>query len=279
MLQFEGAADFSAENYGGSNFHFGIREHAMGAALNGMALCGLRPYGGTFFVFTDYMRPAMRLAALMRIPTLYVLTHDSLGLGEDGPTHQPVEHLAALRAMPGLMVIRPSDASEVAAAYRTALTMNDRPTALVLTRQALPTLDRDRFASADGLSRGAYVLSDAPNPQVILMASGSEVQHCMTAQEQLSQAGVASRVVSMPCFELFEQQDQAYRDSVLPPEVTARVAIEAGVQQGWDRYLGFQGRFIGMSSFGTSAPGGQAMEHFGVTPESVVAAAQELVKK
>lgn len=278
-LGFDGAGSFLPDNHGGRNMHFGIREHGMGAALNGMALAGLRPYGGTFLVFSDYMRPAIRLAALMRVPALYIFTHDSIGLGEDGPTHQPVEHLAALRAIPDLLVMRPGDANETAAAYRTILPIHDRPVALILTRQNLPTLDREKYASADGVARGAYVLADSDNPQVILMATGSEVSLCVEAYEQLKAEGIAARVVSMPCWELFEDQDQAYRDSVLPPQVTARVAVETAVQQGWDRYLGPGGRFIGMHSFGASAPVKDVMKRFGFTVENVVAQAKAALGK
>ena len=278
-LGFEGAGSFLPDNHGGRNLHFGIREHGMGAALNGMALAGLRPYGGTFLVFSDYMRPAIRLAALMRVPALYIFTHDSIGLGEDGPTHQPVEHLAALRAIPDLLVMRPGDANETAAAYRTILPIHDRPVALILTRQNLPTLDREKYAAADGVARGAYVLADSDNPQVILMATGSEVSLCVEAYEQLKAEGIAARVVSMPCWELFEDQDQAYRDSVLPPQVTARVAVETAVQQGWERYLGFGGRFIGMHSFGASAPVKDVMKRFGFTVDNVVAQAKDALGK
>lgn len=273
----DGDGDFGAENYGGRNLHFGIREHAMGAALNGMALSGLRVYGGTFFVFTDYMRPAMRLSALMKQPVLYVLTHDSIGLGEDGPTHQPVEHLAACRAIPNLLVMRPADANEVADAYRVALTQQDRPTAMVLTRQGLPTLDREVYHPPQ-VTRGAYTVKDRGDaPQVILMASGSELQICLDAQQQLDDAGISSRVVSVPCMELFQEQDADYRESVLPKSVTARVAVEAGIRQGWDGLIGTDGKFVGMSSFGASAPYQQLYEHFGITVEATVAAAQEAV--
>jgi transketolase len=266
----KGAGDFGPERRDARNFHFGIREHGMAAALNGMALSGLRPYGGTFLVFSDYCRPSIRLAALMRQSVLYVFTHDSIGLGEDGPTHQPVEHLAALRAIPNLVVIRPGDANEVGAAYRTILSANDRPVALVLTRQNLPTLDRSRYAAADGLRRGAYVLASAAQPKVILIGTGSELQLCVAAYEQLTAQGTAARLVSMPSWELFEDQDAGYRDSVLPPGVTGRVAVEAGIRQGWERYLGPRGRFVGMSSFGASAPLKDVMRHFGFTVENVV---------
>ncbi len=275
-LTFEKAGQFRVETPAGRNFHFGIREHAMGAIATGMALCGLRSYAATFFVFADYMRPAMRLAALMNLPVLYIFTHDSIGVGEDGPTHQPVEHLAALRSIPGLVVIRPADANEVAEAYRAALTLKDHPSALVLTRQNLPTLDRSVYASAAGTAKGAYVLSEAEggSPQVILIGTGSEVGLCLEAQKKLAAEGVKARVVSMPSWELFEAQEQTYRDGVLPPEVRSRVAVEAGVEQGWSKYLGCRGRFVGMKGFGASAPFGQLMKHFGLTADRVVSEAK-----
>jgi transketolase len=231
-------------------------------------------------VFTDYMRPSMRLAAIMHQPVSYVLTHDSIGLGEDGPTHQPVEHLAACRSIPNLLVFRPADANEVAEAYRTILSINDRPAALVLTRQGVPTLDRNEHGSAVGLAKGGYVLIDPPEgtPEVILIGTGSEVHICLDAYKQLTADGIKARVVSLPCWELFDEQDQAYRDSVLPPGVTARVAVEAGVQQGWERYTGTAGRFIGMSGFGASAPYKQLYEHFGITADNVVATAREILQ-
>jgi transketolase len=268
--------NFGSQEYTGRNLHFGVREHCMASVCNGLSLSGLRPYGGTFFVFTDYMRPAMRLAALMHQPVLYILTHDSIGLGEDGPTHQPVEHLAACRAIPNLLVFRPGDANEVAEAYRTILQTTDRPAALVLTRQALPTLDRQQVSSAAGVARGGYVLLDPPQgqPSVVLMGTGSELSLCVDAYQQLAAAGIPARVVSLPCWELFDEQEQAYRDSVLPPAITARVAVEAGIQQGWDKYLGFGGRFVGMTSFGASAPFEQLYKHFGITAEHVVAQAR-----
>ncbi|HWA98983.1 MAG TPA: transketolase C-terminal domain-containing protein, partial [Pirellulales bacterium] len=272
------AGDFSASNYAGRNFHFGIREHGMASALNGMALTGVRPFGATFFVFTDYCRPAIRLSALMHFPVLYVLTHDSIGLGEDGPTHQPVEHLAALRVIPNLLTIRPGDANEVSEAYRVYLRSKDRPVAMVLSRQNLPTLDRTKYTSAEGVLRGAYVLASAETPSVILMATGSELSLAVEAYEKLTSQGVAARVVSMPCWELFAGQDQAYRDSVLPPGVTARVAIEAGVEFGWERWLGPKGRFVGMHSFGASAPYAALYKHFGITSDAMVAAAQEAMR-
>lgn len=278
LLNFEPVGDFGAANYAGRNFHWGIREHGMAAALNGMALCGLRPYGATFFVFTDYMRPSMRLAAIMKQPVLYVLTHDSIGVGEDGPTHQPVEHLAALRAIPGLVTLRPGDANEVAEAYRAALGLRDRPVALVLTRQNLPTLDRSRYAAAAGVARGGYVLAGGEGtPQVIVIGTGSELSVAVAAYEQLAAAGIAARVVSLPSWELFEAQPEEYRESVLPHEVAARVAVEAGLSFGWERYLGPRGRFVGMRGFGASAPGGALFKHFGITAERVVAEAQDLL--
>jgi transketolase len=279
LLTFEPVGDFEAGHYGGRNFHFGIREHAMAAASNGMSLCGLRPYAATFFVFTDYMRPSMRLAALMGLPIVYILTHDSIGLGEDGPTHQPIEHLAALRAIPKLLVIRPADANEVAEAYRVILPLKDRPAALILTRQGLPTLDRTKYAPAEGLRRGAYVLADAPSgkPEVILIGTGSEVSLCVGAYEKLLAEGIAARVVSLPCWELFDAQSAEYRDAVLPPAVRRRLAVELGVKQGWEKYLGPAGGFLGLCGFGASAPAGALMKHFGFTVENVVAAAKRLL--
>ncbi|RIK77126.1 MAG: transketolase [Planctomycetota bacterium] len=270
------AASFSSGDYGGRNLHFGIREHGMAAAVNGMTLCGLRGYGATFFVFSDYLRPSMRLAALMSVPSIFVFTHDSIGVGEDGPTHQPVEHLAAVRAIPGLVLIRPGDANEALYAWRAALAERKRPTALVLTRQNLPTLDRQRCGSAEGVLRGGYVLVDPPSgtPQVLLLASGSELSLACAAYDQLAAEGIAARVVSLPSFELFEDQGETYRNKVLPPGVAARVAIEAGIRQGWDRYLGPGGEFIGMESFGGSAPAQTVFEKFGITAGAVVAAAK-----
>jgi transketolase len=275
----DAAGDFGADTYAGRNFHFGIREHAMGAIANGMSLCGLRPYGATFFVFADYMRPAIRMAALMRLPVLYIFTHDSVGVGEDGPTHQPIEQLAALRAIPRLPVIRPADANEVAEAYKAVLPLKDRPAALVLSRQNLPTLDRTKYASAAGLHRGGYVLADAADgpPQLILIASGSEVAPCVEAYERLKAEGIAARVVNMPCWEWFDQQPESYRREVLPPEVTRRVAVELGVRQGWDRYLGPSGAFLGMSDFGDSAPVGVLLKQYGITGENIAATAKKLL--
>ncbi len=279
LLTFDGAGDFGTDDYAGRNFHFGIREHGMAAALNGMALCGVRPYGATFFVFSDYLRPSIRLSAIMGLPSIYVFTHDSIGVGEDGPTHQPVEQLAAARTIPGLVVIRPADANEAAHAWRAALAENNRPTALVLTRQNLPTLDRSKVASAENLARGGYVLSEASggDAKIVLLASGSEVSLALAAQEKLATDGIPARVVSMHSFELFEDQPQSYRDEVLPPAIPARVAIEAGVRQGWDRYLGTQGIFIGMTGFGKSAPFAKLYEEFGFTVENVVEEAKRVL--
>jgi len=274
----DGQGSFGPNNYGGRNLHFGIREHAMAASANGMALCGLRPYVATFFVFSDYLRPSMRLSSLMGLPVVYVFTHDSIGVGEDGPTHQPVEQLAACRAIPGLVVIRPGDANEASGAWRSAITNIHRPTALVLTRQNLPTIDREQYASASGVSQGAYVLADSQGtPELILMASGSELAIALQAYEQLAAGGASVRLVSVPSFELFEDQDQAYKQSVLPPSVTKRIAIEAGIRQGWDRYLGDQGEFIGMDTFGASAPFDQVYEQRGITTEATVKLAQSML--
>jgi transketolase len=279
-LTFEGAGDFSAENHAGRNFHFGVREHAMGAVLNGMALSKLRAYGSGFLIFSDYARPAIRLSALMEIPTIHVFTHDSIGVGEDGPTHQPVEQLASLRAIPGLIVLRPADANEVAEAWRVIMRLRHDPVALILTRQNLPTLDRGRFASAEGVARGAYVLADAAGgaPELLLMATGSEVAMCVAAYEQLTAEGVAARVVSMPSWELFERQEQAYKDAVIPPAVAARVAVEKGSILGWTRYTGLGGAIIGMRTFGASAPLKELQRRFGFMPENIVAAAREQIE-
>jgi transketolase len=281
MLEHPDAGHFGHHNYGGRNLHFGIREHAMGSICNGLALSGIRPYGATFFVFSDYVRPSVRLSSLMRLPVLYIFTHDSIGLGEDGPTHQPVEHLAACRAIPGLVVLRPGDANEVSESYRALLSLSDRPAALVLSRQNVPTLDRAKYAPASGARRGAYVLADAApgQPEVILIGTGSELMLCVAAYEQLVAAGVKARLVSMPSWELFDSQDAAYRDSVLPPTVTARVAVEAGLRMGWDKYIGPGGRFVGMSSFGASAPANTLYKHFGITAERIVAEAHAALGK
>ena len=280
-LTFEAAKDFEADNYGGRNLHFGIREHAMGAIVNGLALSELRAYGSTFLIFSDYMKPAIRLSALMELPVITVFTHDSIGLGQDGPTHQPVEQLVALRAIPDLITLRPADANEVVEAWRVIIGVKHQSACLVLSRQPLPTFDRKRYASAAGVARGAYVMADAESgkPAVILIATGSEVALCVEAHERLKQDGVAARVVSMPSWELFEQQAQAYRESVLPPGVTARVSVEAGSVIGWDRYVGMNGARIGMHSFGASAPIKDLMKKFGFTPEHVVAAAKEQIAK
>jgi len=278
-LTFDGAGDFEAGQYGGRNFHFGIREHAMGAIVNGMTLSKLRAYGSTFFIFTDYMKPAMRLSALMEIPAIWIFTHDSIGLGEDGPTHQPIEQLATLRATPGLTLLRPGDANEVTEAYKVVMKTRHEPSVVVLTRQGVPTLDRTRYAPAAGVAQGAYVLADADDgtPQVILIASGSELGLCVEAYEKLKQEGIRTRVVSMPSWNLFERQDQRYRDRVLPPEVTARVAVEAGSAFGWERYVGTKGRVIGMHTFGASAPLKDVMKKFGFTTDNIIRAARELI--
>lgn len=276
-----GLGDFQADYPDGRNLRFGVREHAMGAVLNGLAgHGGVIPYGGTFFVFADYMRPSIRLAALSGLPVVYVLTHDSIGLGEDGPTHQPIEHLASLRAMPGLMVIRPSDATETAIAWRVALERRDGPTALVLTRQNLPVMDRTKVGPADGLARGGYVVSDAPGgrPDVILIGTGSEVEIALDAASSLAGEGLAVRVVALPCWELFEAQEQSYRDGVLPPDVKARVSVEAGSSFGWERYIGDEGIAIGIDHFGASAPAAILYREFGITAENVAKSALGLIR-
>jgi transketolase len=270
---------FERDTYDGRNFHFGIREHGMGSVMNGMALSGLRPYGATFLIFSDYMRPPIRLAALMDQPTIYVFTHDSIGLGEDGPTHQPIEQLMSLRAIPRLIVIRPADANEVTEAWRCAMLSRQEPVALVLTRQNLPTFDRTRYAAAEGVRRGAYVIGDcAGEPQVILMGSGSEVQLCVSAYEQLTKEGVRARVVSMPSWELFEKQTPEYREQVLPAAVRARVAVEAGTDLGWQRYTGETGQVIARRDFGASAPVKDLLFHFGFTVEKVLEAARAAMR-
>jgi transketolase len=280
-LTFEGAGDLEADKPVGRNLHFGIREHVMGAILNGLALSKLRSFGSTFLIFSDYMKPAIRLSALMELPVIFVFTHDSIGLGQDGPTHQPVEQLIALRSIPGLITLRPADANEVVEAWRVIIGLKHQPACLVLTRQPLPTLDRARFASSAGVARGAYVLADAEGskPAVILIGTGSEVAVCAEVYETLKKDGIPARVVSMPSWELFELQDQAYRDSVLPPDITARVSVEEGSVIGWDRYVGIGGAKIGMHSFGSSAPIKDLMTKFGFTPENVLAAAQEQIAK
>ena len=276
-LTFEGAGDFQPGSPGGKNLHFGIREHSMAAIVNGLSLSKVRAFGATFFIFSDYARPAIRLSALMELPAIFVFTHDAMGDGQDGPTHQPVEQLASLRAIPGLVTLRPGDANEVVEAYRYILQLRHEPAVLVLSRQPLPTLDRTKYASASGVARGAYVLADAPggNPEVILIASGSEVSLAVDAHEQLLAEGIRSRVVSIPSWDIFEHQTQEYRDSVLPPEVTARVAVEQASTFGWERYVGTSGRIIGMKTFGASAPLKELQRKFGFEPDQVVAAAKE----
>ncbi len=270
---------FEAGNYGGQNMHFGIREHAMGSIANGMALSYLRPYTATFLVFADYMRAPIRLAAIMELPVVFVFTHDSIGVGEDGPTHQPIEHLATLRAIPGLDTIRPGDANEVAEAWKVALTHTHEPTALILSRQAIPTLDRTRYASAEGLAKGGYVLADSEDPQVILIGTGSELPLVVQAHEALAADGIRSRVVSLPSWYLFEKQDRAYRESVLPPSITARLAVEQAGSMGWDRYVGSGGATITMSTFGASAPLAKLQEKYGFTVEKIGALARDLIGK
>jgi len=282
LLKFEGAGSFSANAPEGRNLHFGVREHAMGAVANGLALSNLRPYTGTFLIFSDYMKPPIRLAALMEIPVVFVFTHDSIGLGEDGPTHQPVEQLASLRAIPGLTVLRPADANEVREAWCVALTDARRPAALVLSRQPLPTLERTKYGAAAGVRRGAYVLADPPDgaaPKVLLLATGSEVQICIQAYERLTQEGIAARVVSMPSWDIFERQDEAYRDTVLPPEIDARVAVEQAATLGWDRYVGRTGEKIVMHTFGASAPIRDLQGKFGFTPDRIYEAAKRQIAR
>ena len=280
LLTFDGAGAFQPGSYGGRNMHFGVREHAMGAVANGMALSYLRPYTGTFLVFSDYMRPPIRLAAIMEIPVVFVFTHDSIGVGEDGPTHQPIEQLAGLRAIPGLDTIRPGDANETAVAWEVALSHTSEPTALILSRQAIPTLDRSKYASADGLRKGGYVLADAEgaDPQIILIGTGSELPLVVAAHEALTAEGVRSRVVSLPSWRLFENQDDAYRESVLPDAVRARLAVEQGGELGWDRYVGHDGGTITMSTFGASAPLAKLQEKYGFTVDNVCAVARKLIE-
>jgi len=280
-LLFEGAGDLEADTVG-RNMHFGIREHAMGSICNGLSLSKLRPYGSGFLIFSDYMKPPIRLGAIMELPVVYVFTHDSIGVGEDGPTHQPVEQLAALRSIPGLIVLRPADANEVAEAWRVALSLKHEPACLILSRQSLPTFDRTRYAAASGVKRGAYVLADAANgkPDLILMATGSEVGLCVEVYEKLTSEGIAARVVSMPSWELFEHQPEEYRASVLPPDVTRRVAVEQASTLGWERYTGLRGTILGMKTFGASAPLKELLVKFGFTGENLYAAAkQQLARK
>jgi len=278
-LKFEGSGDFQAGSYSGRNLHFGVREHGMGAALNGLAVSRIRAYGGTFFNFSDYMKPSVRLAALMEIPVIYIYTHDSIGLGEDGPTHQPIEQLAQLRAVPELVLFRPGDANEVVEAWKVIMQLKHNPAALVLTRQAVPTLDRSKYASASGVTKGAYILADAPggSPEVLLIGTGSEVSLCVSAYEQLTSEGVKARVVSMPSWAIFETQSNEYKKQVLPPSVKARVSVEAAATLGWDRYVGPTGKMIGMHRFGASAPLKDLLKKFGFTTEKVVEAAREAI--
>jgi transketolase len=281
LLTFEGAGDFEPGSYGGRNLHFGIREHAMAASVNGLSLSKLRAFGATFFIFSDYARPSIRLSALMELPTIFVFTHDAMGDGEDGPTHQPVEQLASFRAEPGLVVLRPADANEVVEAYRYIMQLRHKPAMFALSRQPLPTLDRSRYAPASGVARGAYVLADPPDgkPEVILISSGSEVSLCVDAHEKLLAEGIRSRVVSMPSWDIFEDQTQAYRDSVLPRDVTARVAVEQASTFGWERYVGQSGRIIGMKTFGASAPLKELLRKYAFEPERVTEVVKELLGK
>jgi transketolase len=280
-MTFDGAGDFFPDEYGGRNLHFGVREHAMGAAVNGMSVTRLRAFSATFFNFSDYMRPSMRLAALMETPSIFIFTHDSIGLGEDGPTHQPIEQLASLRAMPNMLVMRPGDANEVVEAYKAIVRLRHQPVSLVLTRQALPTYDRTKYGAATGTAKGAYIFADADGgkPDVILMGTGSELHLCVEAYEKLNSEGIKARVVSMPCWELFEAQDEKYRESVLPASVTARVSVEMGTTFGWERYVGTKGKMIGMHSFGASAPLKDVLKKFGFLTENVVAAAKQVLGK
>jgi transketolase len=280
-LTYEGAGSFQAGKPGGKNLHFGIREHAMAAIVNGLSLSKLRAFGATFFIFSDYARPAIRLSALMELPTIFVFTHDAMGDGEDGPTHQPVEHLASMRAIPGLVTLRPGDANEVVEAYRYVMQLRHQPAVLVLSRQPLPTLDRRAYASATGVARGAYVLADPPggNPEVILIASGSELSLAVEAHGKLLAEGIRSRVVSMASWDIFDHQTQEYRDSVLPPTVKARVAVEQASTFGWERYVGSSGHVIGMTTFGASAPLKALQKKFGFEPDRVATAARQLLGK
>lgn len=272
--------DFSPEHYEGRNFHFGIREHAMGSILNGLALSKIRPFGSGFLIFSDYCRPTIRLAAIMEIPVIYIFTHDSIGVGEDGPTHQPVEHLASLRAIPGVTTIRPCDANEVNEMWRYTIEHQHEPTIFILTRQNLPTLDRSKYGSAKGLHKGAYILADAKDhkPDLILIGTGSEVSLCLEAYEKLTQEGIKCRVISMPSWEIFEKQDQAYRDEVLPPSVKARVSVEQAAKFGWERYVGLEGISIGMETFGASAPLEELLKKFGFTVDHVITAGKKLLQ-
>ena len=275
------AGDFQADTPSGRNLHFGVREHAMGAILNGLSLSKMRPYGSGFLIFSDYGRPSLRLSALMELPVIYIFTHDSIGVGEDGPTHQPVEQLASLRAIPGLITLRPADANEIVEAWRIIMPLRHQPVALVLSRQPLPTIDRTQFAPATGVARGAYVLAEAPGgrPDVLLLATGSEVSLCLDAREQLVREGCHARVVSMPSWELFEQQTLEYRHEVLPPAVKARVAVEQASTFGWERYVGAEGAIVGMHTFGASAPLKALQQKYGFTPERLVEEARAQVAR
>ncbi len=281
MLTYEGAGDFQSVSPRGKNIHFGIREHAMAAIVNGLSLSKVRSFGATFFIFSDYAKPAIRLSALMELPTFFVFTHDAMSDGEDGPTHQPVEQLASLRAIPGIITLRPGDANEVKEAYRYVMQLKHEPAIFVLSRQALPTLDRSKYASARGVSKGAYVLADAPDakPELIIIASGSEVGLAVEAHEILIEEGIRSRVVSMPSWEIFEKQTPEYRESVLPSQVKARLAVEQASTFGWERYVGEKGSVIGMNTFGASAPLKELQKKFGFYPDNVVSIAKELLKK
>lgn len=280
-LTFEGAGDFTATSRGGRNLHFGVREHAMGSVLNGLSLSKVRPYGSGFLIFSDYSRGAIRLSALMELPVIHIFTHDSIGVGEDGPTHQPIEQLASLRAVPNLIVLRPADANEVSEAWRVIMQMQHEPVALILTRQALPTIDRSQYAAASGVAKGAYILADVPGgkPDVLLLASGSEVSLCLEAAERLKREGIKARVVSMPSWELFEHQPSSYRERVIPPRVTARVCVEQASTFGWARYAGLTGEIIGMKTFGASAPLKELQKKFGFTTDRIVAAAKGQVRR
>lgn len=274
LINDENAGHYGAANFAGRNFHFGIREHVMASIGNGMSLCGIRPYVATFFVFTDYLRPSLRLSSIMHQPVMYIMTHDSIGLGEDGPTHQPVEHLAACRAIPNVLVMRPADANEVSQCYAVALKENKRPSVLVLSRQNLPTFDNPNLKDAQ---KGGYIVKDTDNPQVILIGTGSELAICLEAAETLANDGVATRVVSMPCWKLFDEQSDEYKESVLPTAIPARIAVEAGIKMGWEKYLGSSGVFIGMNSFGASAPAEELYEHFGITADAVCQQAKSML--
>jgi transketolase len=280
-LNFDGAVNFEPGSFNGRQIHFGIREHAAATACNGLSLCKIKPLWSTYLTFSDYGRPGIRLSALMELPVIHLFTHDSIGLGEDGPTHQPIEQLASLRAMPHLDVIRPADANETAEAWRIAVERTHNPIALVLTRQTVPIFDRSKYASAEGVRKGGYVLADAEggDPEVILIATGSEVQLALGAHETLTGEGIRSRVVSLPCWELFDRQDQEYRDSVLPPSVSTRVAIEEASPQGWERYVGTGGEIIGMTTFGQSAPFADVEAEFGFTPDKVAEVVREVAAR